>query len=222
VGSADLAFSGPFTRPERNSIHSVREITPGVLHWTAFHEGIRSEVSSYFVEGSRTLIDPMTPAEGIGALVERGPERIVLSCRHHYRHSDRFVRELGIPVHCNEAGLHEFVGGPAVDGFRPGDAVAPDVVAIEVDALSPDETALRIDAGAGAVVIADGLVHRSTGEVGFVPDRYMGDDPEGVQRGLRAAFKRLLAEHSFDSLLFAHGDPIVGRGRNVLADFLRS
>jgi hypothetical protein len=198
----------------------MREILSGILHWTAFHEGIRSEVSSYFVEGSRTLIDPMTPREGIGAIVERGPERIVLSCRHHFRHSDRFVRELGIPVLCNEAGLHEFEGGPEVQGFRPGDALAPDILAVEVNALSPDETALHVGAGAGAVVIADGLVHWDGDDVGFVPDRYMGDDPEGVKRGLRAAFKRLLAEQDFDSILFAHGDPIVGRGREALAAFL--
>ena len=199
----------------------MREILAGVLHWTAFHEGIRSDVSSYFVEASRTLIDPMTPPDGIDELLERKPERIVLSCRHHYRHSDRFVRELGIPVHCNEAGLHEFEDGPTVQGFRPGDALAPDVVAVEVDALSPDETALHLDAGSGAIVIADGLVHWDDGHVDFVPDRYMGDDPEAVKRGLRAAFKRLLAEHSFDSLLFAHGDPIVGSGRKALAGFLR-
>ena len=209
--------------PRRSQIAfpAMREILSGVLHWTAFHERIRSDVSSYFVEGSRTLIDPMTPPEGIGWLPEHGPERIVLSCRHHYRQSDQFVRELGISVHCNEAGLHEFEGGPAVQGFRPGDALAADVVAVEVDALSPDETALLIDAGAGAVVIADGLVHWGAGDVGFVPDRYMGDEPEGVKRGLRAAFKRLLAEHTFDSLLFAHGDPIVGGGREALAGFLR-
>jgi hypothetical protein len=199
----------------------MREILPGILHWTAFHKGIRSDVSSYFVEASGTLIDPMTPPDGIGAIVERRPERVVLSCRHHYRHSDRFVRELGIPVHCNEAGLHEFEGGPAVQGFRPGDALAPDVFAVEVDVLSPDETALHVDAGAGAVVIADGIVHWDGDGVGFVPDRYMGDDPETVKRGLRAAFKRLLDEQSFDSLLFAHGDPIVGRGREALAAFLR-
>ena len=199
----------------------MREILPGVLFWTAFHEGIRSDVSSYFVEGSRTLIDPMTPPEGIGPLLERRPQRIVLTCRHHYRHSDRFARELAIPVHCNEAGLQEFAGGPDVQGFRPGEELAPDIVAVEVDALSPDETALHVDAGGGAMVIADGLVHWGERAVGFVPDRYMGDDPEGVKRGLRAAFKRLLAEYDFDSLLFAHGDPIVAQGREVLAAFLR-
>jgi hypothetical protein len=198
----------------------MREVLPGVLHWTAFHEGIGKDVSSYFVEGSGTLIDPMLPPGGLGVLGERRPERIVLSCRHHFRHSDRFVREFGIPVHCNEAGLHEFEGGPEVDGFRPGETLAADVAAVAVDVLSPDETALHVAAGSGAVVIADGLVHWGAGDVGFVPDRYMGDDPEGVKRGLRAAFKRLAAEHEFDSILFAHGDPIVGSGRKALANFL--
>lgn len=199
----------------------MREILPGVLHWTAFHEGIGSDVSSYFVEASGTLIDPMLPSEGVASFAERSPERIVLSCRHHYRHSDRFVREFGIAVYVNEAGLHEFDGGPDVEGFRPGDTLAPDVVALEVNAISPDETALRVAAGAGAVVIADGLVHRGGGKVGFVPDVLMGDDPDSVKRGLRAAFKRLAAEHEFESILFAHGDPIVGEGRQTLARFLR-
>jgi hypothetical protein len=199
---------------------AMREILSGVLHWTAFHEGIGFDVSSYFVEASGTLIDPMLPPEGLGALGERRPERIVLSCRHHYRHSDHYVQEFGIPVHCNEAGLHEFRDGPQVEGFRPGDKPAPDVVAVEVNVLSPDETALHVAAGPGALVIADGLVHWGEGDVGFVPDRYMGDDPEAVKRGLRAAFKRLAAEQAFDSLLFAHGDPLVGTGRQALASFL--
>lgn len=200
----------------------MREILPGVLHWTAFHEGIGADVSSYFVESSGTLIDPMVPAEGLGALGEHRPlERIVLTCRHHYRHSDRFAREFGIGVHCNEAGLHEFEGGPAVSGFRPGDELAPGIVALEVNALSPDETALHLATDGGALVLADGLVHRGGGTLEFVPDRLMGDDPEAVKRGLRAAFKRIAAEREFDSILFAHGDPIVGAGREALATFLQ-
>jgi hypothetical protein len=204
-----------------NSITPVKEILPGILHWTAFHEGIGFDVSSYYVEPAATLIDPMLPPGGVAALGERRPpERIVLTCRHHFRHSDRFADALGIPVYCNAGGLHEFEGGPAVEGFRPGDTLAPGIVAVEVDVLSPDETALHVDLAGGALAIADGLVHLGEGRLDFVPDRYMGDDPEGVKRGLRAAFKRLAAELEFDALLLAHGDPIAAGGRAALARFL--
>jgi hypothetical protein len=200
----------------------MQEIVPGIFHWTAFHEGIGFDVSSYYVEGSATLIDPMLPGEGIDAFRDlRRPERVVLTCRHHYRRSNRFVEEFGVSVHCNEAGLHEFEGGPRVGGFRPGDTVAPGIRALEVDVLSPDETALHIDAQGGAIAIADGLVHFGDGRLGFVRDDFM-DDPEHDKRGLRAAFGRVMAEEAFDSLLFTHGDPVVGTGRHALERFLNS
>jgi hypothetical protein len=198
---------------------AMQEILSGIFHWTAFHEGIGFDVSSYYMEVSGTVIDPLLPAGGIEWFRDhRRPERVVLTCRHHYRHSNRFVEEYGVSVHCNEAGLHEFEGGPRVEGFRPGEPVAPGIEALEVNVLSPDETALRIDAEGGAIAFADGLVHWGNGRLGFVPDEFM-DNPESVKRGLRAAFGRLLAE-DFDSLLFTHGDPVVGNGRQALEKFL--
>ena len=41
----------------------MNEIIPGVWHWTAFHEGIGSDVSSYYVERAAALIDPMLPPD---------------------------------------------------------------------------------------------------------------------------------------------------------------
>jgi hypothetical protein len=46
----------------------------------------------------------------------------------------------------------------------------------------------------------------------------LGDDPEGVKTGLRRSYRRLL-DLDFDSLLFAHGDPIVGGGKDALRGF---
>ena len=200
-------------------MRAMKETLPGIFHWTALHEGIGSDVSSYFVEGSGTLIDPMLPEVGTGWFRGRPPERIVLTIRHHYRHSEAFVREFGIEVWCHEDGLHEFEDGPAVRGYSFGDTLAPGITALELDVLSPDDTALRIDADRGVLAFGDGLVHWGEGSVGFVPDRYMGDDPEAVKRGLRAGLERLLAEE-FDHLFFAHGIPIVGGGRQALERFL--
>jgi len=198
----------------------MREIADGIYHWTSFHEGIRQDVSSYLVEGSGTLIDPRVPAEGLDWFrARRAPERIVLTIRHHYRHSEAFEREFGIEVLCHEHGLHEFAGGPAVRGFSFGDLLTSDVTALEMDAISPDDTVLRIHAAGGALAFGDGLVNYGSDGVGFVPDGLMGDDPEEVKRGLRRSLERLL-DQEFQHLLFAHGEPIVGSGRATLTRFL--
>ena len=43
----------------------MNEIAPGLFHWTTFHDGIGHEVSSYYVEPSATVLDPMTPQDGL-------------------------------------------------------------------------------------------------------------------------------------------------------------
>lgn len=190
------------------------EVIPGVLHWTTHYEKIGFPVSSHFVVGSRTLIDPLLPEGGVE--LPAPPERILLSTRHHLRSSGEF----DCPILCHESGLHEFEGGPDVQGFAWGDQLAPDVKALEVDAISPDETAFLIDAGDGALLIADAVMHY-TDEVHFVPDQYMvdeGDDPEPVKVAIKAAVRNLLDE-PFESVLFAHGSPITSGGKDALRRF---
>jgi hypothetical protein len=196
----------------------VNEIIPGVWHWTAFHEGIGFDVSSYMVERASALIDPMLPEEGVEAFRGREPAVILLTNRHHYRHSDRFVEEFGCPVLCHEAGLHEFKGGPPVQGFAFGDDVADGVLALEVAVLCPEETAFHVDSGPRALSFGDALVNESDSGLTFVPDKYIGDDPEAVKEGLRESFRRLLA-HDFDSLMVAHGAPVPSRGKAALLQF---
>jgi glyoxylase-like metal-dependent hydrolase (beta-lactamase superfamily II) len=196
----------------------MHEIAPGIYHWTARHPNIGTDVSSYLVAESRTLIDPMTPAEGIEWFDgDRRPQRIVLTNRHHLRDSERFAAAFAVPILCHEAGLHEFTGGPDVKGFSWGDEVAPGVTALEVDAICDEETALRIDSDDGFLSVADAIMNY--GGLGFVSDQHLGDDPEGVKRAIREAYGRLLDE-PFDSLLLAHGDPILGGGKEALRKFV--
>jgi hypothetical protein len=196
----------------------MEEIRPGLYHWKARHPRIGVDVSSYFVAGSGTLIDPMLPAEGLDWFrTGREPERVALTNRHHYRQSDSFAEQFGCPVLCHEAGLHEFEGGPAVEGFAFGDALAPGIRALEVAAICPEDTALHLELGEGALAFADGLVHYD--ELRFVSDKLLGDDPEEVKAGLRGSLQRL-SQQEFDDLLFAHGEPILGGGKAALEKFL--
>lgn len=192
----------------------MKEIVEGVFHWKARHPNIGVEVGCHFVAPSGTAIDPLLPAEGIEWFEGRELRRIVLSNRHHLRHAPELAGRFGCSILCHEAGLHEFAGGPEVEGFAFGERLADDVVALEMDAICPEDTVLRIEHGGGALLFADSLVHY--GEVGFVPDRLIGEDPEGVKRKVRERCAALLEREQFEHLLFAHGEPLIGGGREAL------
>jgi hypothetical protein len=194
----------------------MKEVLPGVFHWTATHPNTGSEVSSYWVRPSRAVIDALLPEEGIDAFSDEPPDRVLLSNRHHLRHGELFAEELGCTIECSKPGLHEFENGPEVEGFDFGDEVAPGIEALEVGAICPDESSLLIG-DARALSIADGIRHYD-GQMDFFADRLLGDDPEGVKAGLRAAYSALL-DRDFDNLLFAHGDPIIGGGKEALRGF---
>ncbi|HEX5617049.1 MAG TPA: hypothetical protein VFX51_01440 [Solirubrobacteraceae bacterium] len=188
----------------------MEHIQPGLLHWTAYRDTIGADVHSYFHAPSGTLIDPMVPPEGSDQI--ESPQRIVLTNRHHYRDSGRF----GCPVFCHEAGLHEFDDGREVEGFRWGDELAPGVTVHEVGVLCPEETAVQVG---DALAFADCVIRGDHGELGFVPDFLLGDDPQAIREGLRTAFRRLCDELEFDAILLAHGEPIRHGGRSALRTF---
>jgi hypothetical protein len=197
----------------------MREIAPGLVHWTGRHPKIGIDVSSYQHLPARVVIDPLVPAEGLDAVAARGaPELVLLTSRNHYRHSDRFAEAFGCPARCHESGLYEFTHGEKVEPFAFGDELAQGIVAQEVGSLSSDETAFHL-ADVAALAVADGVIRTGDGPLEFVPGRLMGDDPEEVRAGLLRAFRRLL-ELDFDTLLLAHGDPVVGDGKDALARFV--
>lgn len=223
--SVQLAGSAwpQFLRPlaiELVSHRPIRELLPGIYHWTAIHPRIRLPVDSYYIEPARTVLDPMVPREGLEWFERREtPSQIVLTNRHHLRHSERYMEAFGCPIRCSDAGLHEFKRGPKVEGFAFGEELAPEITAHQLGAICPDDTALHIrTAGDGALAFADGLTRPRGGGLAFVPGFLMGDDPAAVRAGLRESLRRLL-ELDFDNLLFAHGEPLVGGGKVALRAF---
>lgn len=205
----------------------IRQILPGVFHWRTVHPAIRIAVSCYYLEAARTLLDPLLPGEGLAWFTGRGPPRhILLTNRLHSRQSGRFVEAFGCDVWCNEAGLAHFgeqgeIQGLRVRGFRPGELLPGGIESHEVGVLCPDETAFRIPGVEPALAVADGVVRDGEGPLAFVPDPLLGDDPEAVKRGLRTAYRRLLAL-DFEHLLLAHGHPWIGGARQALAEFVGS
>ena len=200
----------------------MKELQPGLFHWTARHPRIGTDVSSYFVADSGTVLDPMVPpGEGLNWFGgDREAKALVLTNRHHHRDAQQYIDAFGIgPVLVPESGLHEYESKDLdVRGYAIGEEVVPGIIVHDVGAICPDDMALEIRS-AGALAFADGLI-RYGGELLFVPDNLM-DAPQDTKRGLVESFRRLL-DVDFDTLLFAHGEPLVGDGKQALREFVEA
>ncbi|HSC01912.1 MAG TPA: hypothetical protein VLC49_01295 [Solirubrobacteraceae bacterium] len=195
------------------------EIAPGLWHWTAVRERIGMEVSSYYLESERVIVDPMIPPAGLDWFAAHGaPEHAVLTNRHHDRDAWRLHEAFGCAVHCIRNGLHEIKSRGPVVAFDFGDELPGGIHVHEVDAICPDETALYIPRHR-ALAVADGVVRwRGDDELQFVPDSLM-DNPVQTKQQLRDAYRRLL-ELDFERLLLAHGDPLTTDARGALRAFI--
>jgi hypothetical protein len=194
-----------------------RELVDGLFHWTAVHPNIGSRVSSYYAAPARAVIDPIEPEEGWDGLP--GPvEVILLTSGHHTRGAAELAGRLEIPVRTSQPAADRIEGALPVEVDAPGTEVAPGITSLHIGGLSADEGAYHLALDAGAVAFADGVVHTGS-ELGFVPDELIGEEPERVKAELATAFQALLADKTFDHLLFAHGEPLIGGGRRALSDF---
>ena len=186
----------------------MNEIVPGVFHWKEKHPNIGADVSCYYLLDERVLIDPMQPAEGLDWFREHGePEHILLSNRHHYRDSGKFVETFGCTVYASRPGMHEFSDDQPVQPFDFGEELPGGVKAYEAGAICPDDTALYIPAHS-ALSVADGAhqLRRSRLRPRGAPGRRHRGDEARDPRVIRPDSGRV----EFDNLLVAHGEPIVG------------
>ena len=100
----------------------MNELVPGLWHWTAPHDHINSEVSSYYLSAERVIIDPMLPPGGLAWFEQHGPPaHALLSNRHHDRQAWRLHEAFGTTVHCIRNGVYELDGRGPVEPFDFGD-----------------------------------------------------------------------------------------------------
>jgi hypothetical protein len=193
----------------------IHEVLPGVLHWTAHHPSARLESGSHYLVEEGILIDPITPPEGLAWFDDRDIGEILLTNRHHTRSAFALQDRLRVTIRAPRTGTYE-LPGDRVEPYDFGDELRAGIRPHAISETWPDETALEIP-GHRAVAIADGVINYDG--LGFFADSLLGDDPEAEKQRLRDGFARLTAEVDFDHLLFAHGTPILGDGREQLKRF---
>src|SRR3954452_8115081 len=117
----------------------MRELRPGLWHWTTFHEGIRTTVSSYYVEPAGVVIDARVPEEGLEAAFSGRPmpQQAICTTGLHLRHADRFADAFGCAVRAPAEARDRLGDGPSFEAYHDGDEVAPGVTAIEIGKLCP-------------------------------------------------------------------------------------
>lgn len=206
------------SRPRSEAL--LREVLPGVHHWTAMHPSIGMPVSSYYVESAGVLVDPKAPDEGLDALVGLGrPQQVVLTSGLHVRDSAGFADAFDCVVRAPRGAEPRVEGKLDAVPYDDGEEVAPGVVGLVIGRLAPDEGALHLQEER-AIVFADALNHYGNAPT-FFPDHLLGDDPPAVKRALTEAFESVLVRE-FDHLLFAHGDPIIRGGKAALRAFVNA
>ena len=193
----------------------IHEILPGVLHWTARHPSARLESGSHYLVEEGILIDPIAPPEGLEWFDGREIGEIVLTNRHHTRSAFNLQDRLGVTIRAPQTGMYE-LPADRVQPYDFGDELSGGIRPHPILESWPDETALEIPRHR-AIAIADGV--NNYDGLGFFADSLLGDDPQAEKQRLRHGFARLAAEVDFDHLLFAHGTPILGDGRQQLARF---
>lgn len=190
----------------------MQELTPGIRHWTAVHPNLSQPVSSYWLPGLRVLLDPLDVPDEVEDV-----EEIVLSNRHHKRSAFEARERFGAVLRVPRLGLHDFADDDPVEPYDFGEPLAGGAITPhQVTELWPDDGALHIPS-LQALAIADTVVNYRD-RLELVPDHLMGD-PLAERRAIRAGLGRLAADLEFEHLLVAHGEPLVGDGRERLREF---
>ncbi len=210
---------------------AVRELRPGLWHWSAPHPQWRESepwdqnVSSYAIDDGRhlPLFDPIAPPREIEELAADRESAIVLTNPWHERDSRGLVERLGLPVYTPLPDTAEYLmekwgltaeqvgdGSPDVawlvkEGI--GEAhpyAAGDRLDVGIEAFpgqKPNDTVLWIESHC-AVIAGDTLVDFGSGLE--INPRWLGPDMplEQVVDGLRP-----LLEKPVEHVLATHGGP---------------
>jgi len=198
----------------------------GLACWETFDPASKVQLYATAVRVGRRLffIDPIPlEADALDTLTEDAvPAGIVLTNANHARAAAAFRREFELPVWMHVAAEPE--QGLTADEMIPagGGTVFDGVLeAIPLPGAAAGEIALYRAAratsdGGGVMIVGDALIHLPAPGLSILPAKYCTD-----AKALRRSLAGLL-DWEFETLLFAHGEPIMHGARDRLAALLEA
>ena len=129
----------------------MKELTPGIRHWSATHPNLGREVSSYWLPDLGVLLDPLAVPDEVEAIDE-----IILSNRHHKRSAFEARERFGAVLRVPRTGLHDFPPDDPVEPYDYGEPLAGGAITAHlVTELWPDDGVLHIP-GKSALALEPG------------------------------------------------------------------
>jgi glyoxylase-like metal-dependent hydrolase (beta-lactamase superfamily II) len=197
---------------------NLREIAPGLWAWSSLHEEWKVDFSccAWNGPGGLVLVDPVKLDDANLAKLERigKPAAILLTNQNHERDADWFRQRYGINIHVHRDAAPGIEITP--DEFFCDGANAPGgLKVIHLPGASPSESAFHTELNGGILILGDVAVNLDEG-LKFLSEEHCEDSKLN-----RQSARKLLA-YEFETMTFAHGDPIHPKARQQFAKLFQA
>lgn len=192
-------------------------ISPRSFVWHRYDSKVKADLfSTGLATATGTfLIDPFAVDREALAAVLNGANVIgvLVSNANHLRSCIEFAKEFSAPIFAHgetQAALHS----PAVTEVVDGTKLSNKITVVSIEGAAPGEIALHCASEGGTAVLGDALINFGAHGFTFLPGKYCAN-----AKLMRKSLRKLLDYH-FERILFAHGMPILSRGRSRLEELL--
>ncbi len=199
----------------------MREILPGVFHWTIDWPGV-FPLESYWLktDTGSILIDPIE-SSGLEAIEESGDvSAVILTVGGHERSAGLFARRTGAPVYLPATDEDLFENLDEYETYLDGDDLPGGLLAIATPGRRADdgEHSLLSPLHGGTLIVGDCLGTAAK----WTPwnELPLGGHPRNHPHPAEGLAH--LLDHGFENLLPGHGQPILGGARAALQKLIES
>ena len=195
----------------------IDQVAPGILIWQLYDRTVKADLFSTALEtlSGVYLIDPIPLRTECLALLSVRSEMagIIVTNENHWRATSDFAARFSVPVHLHST-LLETAGVSQKSGLEDKSRLPSGLTAIAIEGAPLGEIAVHHDGAGGTIVLGDALINFEPHGFGFLPAKYCSDF-----KLMRRSLPRLL-DYSFERIFFAHGMPILSKGRERLETLL--
>jgi hypothetical protein len=203
----------------------VRELAPGLLHWTARHpewhpRGFGDEVGSFALEldDALLLVDPLTgdpEIDELGRLAGDRPVHVLITMGYHVRSAATLARRLDARIWGPPTAGRRLEGTAPFTDLAPGDTGPGGASALRIGRPVRGERPLWLPSH-GAVAFGDSVVATPDGELRMWAQERIDDRRRRFYRERFAPTLAPILDLPVEAVLVTHGEPVTDGAAEAL------